>query len=291
VGDQLTLSFVFNNLGVIASRRQEWHESIRLHEEGLAIRRRIGDPVLVAIAVFNIGEAWHQLGDFSLAKKHYTEALPTFRQVGDRRSIAFTLKNLGELARDEGNAEEAIQLLREALGLFKEIGDQGSFADSLIAIAEAPDPARFGREAVAVIAAAETAMRSHGIPAHLETPRHSRRLQDFRAKIGSPVFDKAFAEGRNWSIERAYDVTLTFSAAPHQPAPDKATSANLPFHVTSREIDVLRLLATGISSQEIADHLEISPRTVATHINNMLGKAGVTTRAALVAMALRSRIA
>jgi DNA-binding CsgD family transcriptional regulator len=50
------------------------------------------------------------------------------------------------------------------------------------------------------------------------------------------------------------------------------------------------MLAGGHSSQEIAMALNISPRTVATHINNMLGKADVDSRAALVALGFRTGI-
>ncbi len=62
-------------------------------------------------------------------------------------------------------------------------------------------------------------------------------------------------------------------------------SSDLP--LTPREREVLRFLAEGRSNQEIANALSISPRTVATHIHNILGKLGVSSRAAAVAMALR----
>jgi DNA-binding CsgD family transcriptional regulator len=53
-------------------------------------------------------------------------------------------------------------------------------------------------------------------------------------------------------------------------------------------MDVLRLLVEGRSAPEIGDILSISPRTVTTHISNILGKLDVETRAAAVAVALRS---
>jgi DNA-binding CsgD family transcriptional regulator len=53
---------------------------------------------------------------------------------------------------------------------------------------------------------------------------------------------------------------------------------------------VLRLLVQGRSTQEIADELSVSPRTVTTHVGNLLGKLGVNTRAAAVAFALQRKI-
>jgi NarL family two-component system response regulator LiaR len=55
--------------------------------------------------------------------------------------------------------------------------------------------------------------------------------------------------------------------------------------LTGREQEVLRLLAAGQITREIAEGLEISERTVRTHIGNVLGKLGVLSRAAAVAWA------
>ena len=58
--------------------------------------------------------------------------------------------------------------------------------------------------------------------------------------------------------------------------------------ITGRELEVLRLLAEGLSNQEIAARLYLSPRTVERHVANMTVKTGVERRAQLVAFAARS---
>jgi DNA-binding CsgD family transcriptional regulator len=55
--------------------------------------------------------------------------------------------------------------------------------------------------------------------------------------------------------------------------------------LTAREVEVLRLVATGATNQEIADSLVISNRTVARHVSNMFAKLGVSSRAAATAYA------
>jgi DNA-binding CsgD family transcriptional regulator len=58
--------------------------------------------------------------------------------------------------------------------------------------------------------------------------------------------------------------------------------------VTGRELEVLRLLAEGLSNQEIATRLYLSPRTVERHVANLTVKTGVERRAQLIAFAARS---
>jgi DNA-binding NarL/FixJ family response regulator len=62
---------------------------------------------------------------------------------------------------------------------------------------------------------------------------------------------------------------------------------SLASRLTPRELEVLRLLANGLGQDEIARQLFISRKTVATHIEHVLQKLGVRTRAQAVAMAYR----
>lgn len=55
--------------------------------------------------------------------------------------------------------------------------------------------------------------------------------------------------------------------------------------LTPREVEVLRLVATGATNREIADSLVISDKTVARHVSNMFTKLGLSSRAAATAYA------
>jgi DNA-binding NarL/FixJ family response regulator len=57
--------------------------------------------------------------------------------------------------------------------------------------------------------------------------------------------------------------------------------------LTPREQEVLGLLAEGLEQAEIANRLFIAPKTVAKHIERILGKLAVHNRAQAVALALR----
>jgi DNA-binding CsgD family transcriptional regulator len=61
-------------------------------------------------------------------------------------------------------------------------------------------------------------------------------------------------------------------------------------HLTRRELDVLRLVVAGNTDAEIGNQLYISPRTVGTHISNMLGKTGTSNRVELATWAMSRRL-
>jgi DNA-binding NarL/FixJ family response regulator len=60
---------------------------------------------------------------------------------------------------------------------------------------------------------------------------------------------------------------------------------------TSRELDVLKLLAEGLSNKLIADRLNISLNTAKFHVSNALRKLGLDTRAGAAAEAVRLGLA
>ena len=58
--------------------------------------------------------------------------------------------------------------------------------------------------------------------------------------------------------------------------------------MTPREIEVLRLVARGLTLKEAAEELGISPKTADNHIQNIYSKIGVTTRAGAALFAVEN---
>ena len=67
--------------------------------------------------------------------------------------------------------------------------------------------------------------------------------------------------------------------------PAVTVAADLVVPLTAREVEILRLIASGMRNQEIADHLFISLSTVKRHIANTYGKLGVSNRTEAVVQA------
>lgn len=77
-----------------------------------------------------------------------------------------------------------------------------------------------------------------------------------------------------------------FARRPRQDAPDLQVLATL----TPRELEVLRLIARGLSNGEIAADLFVSEQTIKTHVGNILRKLGVRDRAQAIVTAYEARL-
>ena len=69
------------------------------------------------------------------------------------------------------------------------------------------------------------------------------------------------------------------------------TPPTYPAGLTAREVEVLRLLAGGMTDLQIAEKLVLSPRTVHAHISSIYSKLGVTSRSAATRYAIEHGLA
>lgn len=95
---------------------------------------------------------------------------------------------------------------------------------------------------------------------------------------------RAAAEGAAWLSPRAAAVMLeTMRREAKMPRGEPIGMGDL----SSRELDVLRLLSRGLENAQIAQELGISPRTVKNHVSSVLAKLGVSSRVQAAIFAVR----
>jgi DNA-binding NarL/FixJ family response regulator len=86
------------------------------------------------------------------------------------------------------------------------------------------------------------------------------------------------------ATRRLIDAYTGGTSDPGRPA------AALPDDLTAREVELLALIAGGLTNAEIAESLVISPLTVKSHVSRILTKMGARDRTQLVVMAYESRL-
>ena len=117
--------------------------------------------------------------------------------------------------------------------------------------------------------------------------------QDAEQRFEDALTTNANMGARTWLAHTQYDDAVMLLAR-SQPGDTQKASASSPppprtdlDDLSPREIEVLRLLASGKSNQEIAEALFISRNTVSTHVRNILPKTGSANRTAAAAYAMR----
>jgi len=113
--------------------------------------------------------------------------------------------------------------------------------------------------------------------------------------LGPPIPIKALIAGET-HLDPAVQqrlVTAVLDQTPATPAaePAPALRPERPDELTPREVEVLKLIAAGLSNSEIADRLVLSSATVNTHINRIFYKTGARDRAQAVRYAYQHRLA
>ncbi|GAA4065799.1 LuxR C-terminal-related transcriptional regulator [Agromyces indicus] len=150
--------------------------------------------------------------------------------------------------------------------------------EAVVAASEARVRLAFGDVAGARQAAADAASRFDAIGAPYDAARC--RVIAGRALLGLGDRGSADAEFR-----AAREVFQRLSAEPALADLAELMGSRRTGTLTAREVEVLRLVSTGLTNRSIAARLTLSERTVERHLSNIFGKLGISSRAAATAYA------
>ena len=321
IGDRVGLGRSLAPAAINEGRLGHFSEAERLWLERVALGYETGNPALVAVSY---GHLSHRVfffqGDFAQAREAADEAIKIGTPIGMRTALGWALSTLGLLASMNEDYAEGRQLcqqaatidnfvdigkyaawglaiaacgyrdfetaythLEEALwyltNILGTVGDIASLPVVAIICAHQDQPVR----AVELLALALT--HPVGASGWMEKWPLLERLQaDLEHRLGPEAYSAAWENGKRLNIDSVIDELrtrfLTVDSSAHEQANQRLVDPLSP-----REIEVLVLIADGLTNQEIADTLYIGVSTVKKHINHIFNKLDVTHRAQAVSCA------
>jgi len=263
-----------------------------LWEESLALFRELGDRRRIAEILGS--RAFYQ-GNYTTELTSMEESLAIMQELGDRRSSARLLYALGHAAFVQDDYAKARTFYEEALAIIQELGIKWFIAFCLDGLAEVAVAQGQPEWAAHVLGAAALLREALGVspPPH-NLANYERTVATTRAQLGEERFAAVWAEGREMTLEQvlAEQGRATTPTEPtiQQPTDTVALPPTYPDELTPREVEILRLVASGLSNAQVAEKLIISPRTVHAHVRSIYSKLLITSRSAATRYAIDHKL-
>lgn len=274
-GDRHGAALALGAMGIPTLQQGDVERATAILEEGIELLREVGDRWEVSFMLAHLGMIYLDRDERARATRHFEESLALSREVGHKFSGSVSLYNLARAAEAQGDHERAEGLYAEGLTLAVEISDKANAAYCLEGLARVTGARGDHERAVRIFGTAEALLEAAGDPlyAHAQDrPYYERAVDALRTRLDEEAFGEAWSEGRAMEMEQA----LEYALEPRQPSAPPAYPAGL----SAREVEVLRLVANGMTNAQVARELFISPNTVNRHLNSIYGKLGVSSRAA-----------
>src|SRR5579875_2392526 len=308
-GDRWGMAMCCNNLGKLyghlgnyaraiacfeerdyASAQEQLAEVRKLYEQG-------GNLAGAAEALFDQGYTASLQGDFDQARAYFERSATLYTQQRNQGRIALIRYQLGRVAVRQRDVPRALDLLRASCTLFQQSGQRIFLAACLEELAALSILLHRPQSGALWLGQAQTLHAPTQSQRALLPDRkafYEKTVATLKALLTPDGFAVEFARGQALPLEHALreiqDIASPTSVPEHTPLPDNVSGSSLPCGMTEREIEVLRLLATGLSNREIAESLSISPGTVRAHLSAIYSKLAVHSRTAAVHTARARRL-
>ena len=267
------------------------------------------DPAVAGLAHYRLAEIFRLRGRLDAAEDEYRAAardgcevqpgLALLRAAQGR--LAAAQSALDRVGSGDGGsgAPPAVVAARIEIALRRgDLNAAGRAVDELAGLADAPGTAPYLRALAAHGAGSLLLTQGRARPAladlrraaalwsSLDAPYEAARTRVLIADACDALGDADTAMLERDTAREAFN---ELGAAGDVRAIDAGRTAGA--GLSPREIEVLRLLATGATNRAIAESLTLSEKTVARHVSNIFGKLGINSRSAAVAYAYEHDLA
>ncbi len=248
------------------------------------------------LAINRLALELSEVGAYGRAYELYEEVLSLWREQGDTSGAIIALANFGALHWRMGQPERALGAFQESLGLAWERQGLASCAEALAGIAAIAADVGWHTWVAGLLGAIDALCVQTGFTLY----SWNREVYDHgaaraRLALGDTAFHAAWEQGFHAELALivaaacSFDLAVPPGALPTvAPAPPPNAPATV--DLTRREREILGLLCSRQTNIEIADHLFLSPRTVESHVRNVLGKLGAENRREAAAIAARRQL-
>ena len=266
-----------------------------LLKESQALFKEIGDKDGLALHCYVSGQVTLSLGDASTARLLLEESLALYRDLGDRQRKAQVLVGLAKVEAYQGDLATSRILYEESLSLAR-VGYKLDIASGLEGLANVVAAQGKFAWAARLWGAAGALRDTMGAPLPLlERPDYEHATAAARTALGAEAFTALWAEGKTMTLEQFLAAGGRAALpAPIQvgqpPAIREEIHPAYPGGLTAREVEVLQLVAQGLTDAQVAEKLVIARRTVNWYLTSIYNKIQVSSRSAATRYALEHHL-
>jgi DNA-binding CsgD family transcriptional regulator len=283
-GHKQGVFWALHGMGCVAEYQGDLPRATALYKQCLALARELHHADGIAVVFTSLGSVARRREKYTRAIAYYRESERMWRRLGRQAATASVLREQGFIAFRQDEIGRAANLFTESLVLAQELKRTRTIVPSLDGLAAvACEVGEYG-----------SAVRCLGvIDTHLSQSQHvldptvqldyEHSIASARAELDAVTFDQRWREGQALPLEQTIAEAVTLAAK----AESIITSVQrYPAGLTAREIEVLRLVAQGLTNFQVAEQLVISPRTVNTHLSSIYRKLNTSSREVATRFAL-----
>jgi predicted ATPase/DNA-binding NarL/FixJ family response regulator len=281
-GDARATAYASGYLSYVRYYLGETDRGNTLAEAALRMHRDSGDQIGVAMSLTQLGSTHLHSEELTSAAERFRDCARVCERSGNIWYQTYAQRGLGLATWLLGDPEGAVTLVRAALRATRDIDHPIGVALCLDALAWITASQKKAAQAATLLGAADAAWAA--IPAVLQPALrgyHDAALAAARKALSESAYESAFAKGM--AMSQAEAIAVALGEPPRAAKPPAERPGGDQSRLTHREQDVAMLVAQGMSNGQVAATLVISARTVETHVQHIMDKLGVSTRAQIAA--------